>query len=107
MLRNYLVGSIAYGFVRKVDELTNARVKATQYKLNEDCEFVPNGHKMVPMLLVHRFTALAISTVASPCLLPLYVYKDLLWLELSVRHLDPHDCYIREKMKTSWIEYLF
>jgi hypothetical protein len=98
----YLFGSMAYGFVRKVDEIANATISVREY----DKEAREYFDRPVPMLTMDRISALFISTVASPWLLPVYLSNDLSLLEIQMRRANPKD-YGYGKPKTSWIQYLF
>ena len=99
--KHYFRGACAYGFVRKVDEIVNATIEVERSNVSKDTKRV-----FVPMLLADKCTALAISTVVSPWILPVYVYNDMKWLELRARELDPIDYGWRTR-KTKWEHYLF
>lgn len=93
---------MAYGFVRKIDDVVNAYVSVREWNKDEREYF----ERRVPMLLVDRVAVLGISTLASPYLLPKYIYDDISWWELYMRKADGRD-YGRDKPKRSVIDYMF
>lgn len=105
-LNYYIAGSLMYGCIRKFDDLVNAKVKVPRYRLNEEWDMVKSKPKMVPMLYIDRMKVLAISTAASPFLLPYYLHHDLSCLEMKLRKADPND-YHRIDARVHWIDYLF
>ena len=100
-LSRYLMCSIAYGFVRKIDDLVDARVYIREWD-KEACE---HFDRPVSMLYTDRLMVLGISALASPFMLPKYLYDDLSWVEIRMRDLDPYD-YGHDK-KRSVLHYLF
>lgn len=101
-INRYLLLSTAYGFVRKVGDLVDARIVVREW--NEDAS--QHFDRPIPMLMMDRISALAISTAASPWLFPVYLHKDLTGLEIKMRRANPND-YGYGRPKRSWIEYLF
>lgn len=95
----YLIGSCAYGFVRKIDDLTNATLVVHD-------EFNYKEKHVIPMLLTDKVFVLAASTIASPYLLPFYLKNDLSLLEITyVRRGDP--MMYGYKPKTILLDYMF
>jgi hypothetical protein len=102
ILKRYVIGSFAYGFIRKVDEMSDARLYTRDYDSKANMHY----DKPYPMLITDKVAVLAISTAASPWLLPMYIYNDLNALEIRIRCLNPM-LYGYNHIKRSWISYLF
>lgn len=98
----YTLCSLAYGFVRKVNQISNAKLYTHEY----DKETREYYYKPRPMLMTDKAAAITISTLAAPWILPCYVYNDLSYLEMRLRKLDPNE-YGDNPFKRSWISYLF
>ena len=97
----YVISSIAYGFVRKVDDLVNAYTMVREW----DKEARNHFDRPVPMLYSDRAMVLGISALASPLLLPKYIYDDLSWIEIRMRDADPND--YGHEVKRHVSDYLF
>lgn len=98
----YLVGTMAYGLVRKVDELTNACLHVRDY----DDKTRQSFDRPVPMLYTDRAFVLAVSTFTAPYLWPIYLFNDLSDLELRIRKANPAD-YGKKDIKRYVFDYLF
>ena len=87
----------AYGFVRKVPLVWNGEVREFDMKLE---------YKQRPLLVTEKVFITLCSTICAPYIAPIWIGKDLLKAEVTIRHLDPDTYNINSKMNNI-IEYIF
>lgn len=91
------MGTVAYGFVRKVGEVAHARVSTYDKELRE--------YKSVPMLFADKAMVVTFSTMMAPFYWPWYVHTDLKLLELRMKNLNPDDYGYGDKDHV--VDYMF
>lgn len=77
-IQTYCVGATAYGFARSLYQVKDVHVQT-------------KDSKRVPMLCVDKAISVVASTSLAPLILPIYMYKDLAWLEIKANNWDPQD----------------
>ncbi len=102
VITRYFLGSFAYGFVRKVGDVYDAKLHKYEY----DSEKREHYYKPYPMLLTDKAAVVTLSTLFSPFWLPVYLYNDVSRLEIYMRKSDP-TLYGYDDIKRSTIHYLF
>ena len=100
IMNKYIVGSMCYGFVRKLPDLYDAKVEKS---IREENKYIT---KQVPLLITDKTYILALSTVMSPILFPFSLMKDVKNLEIWARNLNQHD-YEFKITKTDFMDYVF
>lgn len=101
LLKNYIFCSLLYGFTRKIDDMVNATTVISKW----DETAKKHIDRPIPMLLTDRVVVLGISTLASPYLLPKYIYDDITLWEIYFRKANPMDYGI--DTKRTMLDYLF
>lgn len=79
----YCLGSMTYGFVRRVHQVKDAHF----YKLDKR----KVEYKRVPMLLIDKTLSVTAATCIAPVMFPIIVYQDLAWLEITMTNRNPKD----------------
>lgn len=99
----YLLATCAYGLVRKVIHLRNAKIDG---KGRYNPETKKYERERVPMLVNSKIMVLGLGVFIAPYLWPYYLNNDLSAAEIWLRKLDPEHYYYGHKEPSSAIEYL-
>lgn len=97
LLTRYFLGTAAYGSVRKVCQLWDAET-SDYSKYNE-----PNK----PMPLGDKFGVFVSSVLIAPYITPIWIVKDLNYLDVYLRGRDPNEFFNHTKQHVSAFDYVF
>ena len=103
IVKKSFIPLLMYGFARKTIQMWNASVETLVHD-KEQKELV---YKQRPLLCVEKGAVILSSTLLTPALFPMYVYKDLKNMEMKIRRIESTEGSTMWSRNTCVADHLF